>query len=376
MGNKKFVLVIDGGGSWGVLPAKFCEKLENSLGGEDFRLKDKIDLFVGTSTGALICSALNIGEGGETLGLKAQKVYEKYQTLISTAFTDNPNFDPLETIVKDIFQVYLDPQFTREGINQALQDVFPNTNFGRYNLSRTLEGWHKPLAIVSYQLNAENALKVFKSWRDEDQDTKIIDALIASSSVPSVHPPHKINNRFYADGGLLAEEPILIAVQCVYEILDSELEGADILRTPGGVALGRRKIFEEGDEIHFISLSTGSEDINFDFNDFDQAGQIYWAKRIAKVFLRGQHSINKMFCDVLENIVDKRKLSLKFHRFDYNIQKHLNEFYDNENDRIKKGTEKHWDDLLDVAAQTWFEKLDTDEELTRKFNNLVDLMRS
>ena len=372
MGNKKFVLVIDGGGAWGVLPAKICEKLENSLGGEDFRLKDKIDLFVGTSTGVLICSALNIGEGGETLGLKAQKVYEKYKTLISTAFTDNPKLDPFEGIVRDILKVYLDPQFTREGINRALQDVFPDTaSFGSYNLTTTLKGWHKPLAVVSYQLNSKDALKVFKSWREEDKDFKIIDALVASSSVPSVHPPHKIDNKFYADGGLLAEDPILIAVQCVYEIFNSKLKGADIEKTPGGVALKKKEIFEKGDEVHFISISTGSEDINFDFNDFDEAGQIYWAKRIAKVFLEGQHSINNMLYDVLENMAGKEKLSLKFHRFDYNIQKHLNEFYDDKNDRIKKGTEKNWD-LLNKAAEAWSEKLDTDGE----FNNLVNLMRN
>ena len=370
MGNKKFILVIDGGGAWGVLPAKFCQTLEDSLGGEDFRLKDKIDLFVGTSTGALICSALNIGEGGETLGLKAGEVYKKYETLISTAFTDNPNLDLFEGIVRDILKVYLDPQFTREGINKALQDVFPNTDFGTYNLATTLEGWHKPLAVVTYRLNNENALKVFKSWRDEDKDVKIIDALTASSSVPSVHPPHQISNQFYADGGLLAENPILIAVQCVYEILDSKLKGSDIEKTPGGVSLKKKQIFEEGDEVHFISISTGSEDIIFDFNDFDKAGQLYWAKRIAKVFLRGQHSMNNMLYNVLENMADKKRLSFKFHRFDYNIQKHLNDFYDDKNDRIKKGTEKKWK-LLDEAAEAWSNELETKDE----FRTLVNLMK-
>lgn len=379
MGNKKFVLVIDGGGSWGALPAKFCAKLENSLG-NGIRLKDKIDLFVGTSTGALICSALNIGRGGETLGLRADKIFSKYTDLIKTVFTENDNLSLPEQIFRIFTDVSLDPRYTSEGIRTAFEDVFSNNvvnTFGKYDLRRTLDNRYKPLAIVSYHLNAENKqnadnqlqpvnpLKVFKSWQAEDKDTKVIDALIASSSVPTVHRPQEFDNKFFIDGGLLAEDPILIAVQCVYEMLENKLLGSE---RDGGE---RKPIFEAGDEVHFISVGTGFEERKFDTTDLDVAGELFWAKRIAKVFLAGQHSINSMMYKVLEYMADNSKLSLNFHRFNYNIQSHLNneELISDDEKRFKKGAEKNWK-LLEAAANSWYTEL----EGNIKFNKLVGLM--
>ena len=56
----KKILAIDGGGMYGVVAAQACIQIEEAMGGKKF--KDIFNLFVGTSTGALICSTALMGD--------------------------------------------------------------------------------------------------------------------------------------------------------------------------------------------------------------------------------------------------------------------------------------------------------------------------
>ena len=99
-----------------------------------------------------------------------------------------------EKLVRVVANLFLDPYFTSEGRQKAFRDVFDdNLTFRSYELfAKTSANRLKLLAIVFYKLNADNPLKVFKSWKQEEKKFRIIDALIASSSVPSVHPLQNI----------------------------------------------------------------------------------------------------------------------------------------------------------------------------------------
>lgn len=80
----KRILSLDGGGTRGVMSVAFLERMETMLrerhgGGADFRLSDYFDLIGGTSTGAVIATAL-------ALGMSAAEVKQFYLKLVPFVF--------------------------------------------------------------------------------------------------------------------------------------------------------------------------------------------------------------------------------------------------------------------------------------------------
>jgi len=80
----KRILSLDGGGSRGVMSVAFLERMETMLrerygAGEEFRLSDYFDLIGGTSTGAVIATAL-------ALGMSAAEVKQFYLNLVPFVF--------------------------------------------------------------------------------------------------------------------------------------------------------------------------------------------------------------------------------------------------------------------------------------------------
>ena len=87
MESKKFkVLAIDGGGTRGILPAKFLAQLEKDLQekGMPGRIRDHVDLLCGTSTGGII--ALGLAQG-----IPAQELLDLYKKEAKTIFKYRPS---------------------------------------------------------------------------------------------------------------------------------------------------------------------------------------------------------------------------------------------------------------------------------------------
>jgi uncharacterized protein len=80
----KHVLVIDGGGLKGIIPALILQRLEEVAGWECY---DLFDLVVGTSTGAVIGGVLSCGVSAHVLA-------ELYCTKVPKLFTPRPWFNP------------------------------------------------------------------------------------------------------------------------------------------------------------------------------------------------------------------------------------------------------------------------------------------
>ena len=85
MAGRHRILALDGGGVRGALTAGLLETVEahlkaKSADPESFRLSDHFDLIAGTSTGAIIATAL-------ALGYSAKEVAELYRTLAPRVFT-------------------------------------------------------------------------------------------------------------------------------------------------------------------------------------------------------------------------------------------------------------------------------------------------
>lgn len=316
----KKILAIDGGGMYGVVAAQACIQIEEAMGGK--KLKDIFDLFVGTSTGALICSTAlkgNVPNSSEQ-GLKAEEIKQKYYDEKHNIFIKNPNNGEIGGVnlnapayIGRDRDVPLDirtarPENQRSGLalDGSLRRIL-----GKWRMAQLSN--HSELISISAYNVSKGETRFFRSWRNEDRDIYLHDAVAASSSGPTKHPMYEINGDCHADGGLFAEDPSLFA-------------------------LGDAMKLWPNDSYVIVSLGTGKKSISYDCNDIRQKDDIWWAKNISNIFLDGQHeSIEEVISKL-----DQKALWLKYFRF--NID--LDGITDENGDSIKRKRADEFDDVV------------------------------
>lgn len=173
------ILCLDGGGAKGYFTAYMLNKIEEEY---NIKINEYFDLIVGTSTGALIAGGLGadvpISEMVEIYLNENSKIFEKKKFNVGV-FSSIYSNDYLKNILK----------FKYKGLK--LKDC------------KT-----KIMITATDVINKDPIL--FKSW--EDTDISILDAVISSSSAPLYFDPHKLNEKYYSDGCLWANNPSLVAL--------------------------------------------------------------------------------------------------------------------------------------------------------------------
>jgi patatin-like phospholipase/acyl hydrolase len=168
----KKLLSIDGGGIFGAGVAAWLKILNR-----DF------DAFAGTSVGSIIASWLACGKSIDDL---------------------NAMF---ETCSKDMFKKPGFPQclnplrpakYTNEGAKKILDEVFG---------SLLIKDVPKPLFIVAWNYEKKKE-KIFS--QKYNSDVRVQDAVLASMSAPSYFPICELNGEQLGDGGVCANDPVLI----------------------------------------------------------------------------------------------------------------------------------------------------------------------
>lgn len=273
----KNILSIDGGGMYGVIPTEVCILIEKKLARQ---LKDIFDLFVGTSTGSLICSAALRGLlGAESFGMSAQEIMNVYLTRAEDIFgKDAKNRLQFDIPILNEGKY---PKYNRDGLMNVINEVFGGGSFAE------MEDTDK-LVVTTYNVTARSP-HLFTSW-GSDNKTLIKNAVMASSSVPQTHPLHKIDGSYYTDGGVFASNPALIAYS------EAKTRWSD-------------------EEIVLVSLGTGIpkyEDTGTPNDDIR-----WWLKNIFKIFLDGQE---ESVDNALTKIASQPANKLKYFRFDCEVE--------------------------------------------------------
>ena len=112
-----------------------------------------------------------------------------------------------------------------------------------------------------------SAPEFFKSWHDHEKGIRLVDAVVASSTVPTYHPMHEINGTCYVDGGLFATNPAMCALA------------------------EARKLWPDED-LYLVSLGTGYQPEERSCTKKQrQWGLIKWAQELPGVFLDGQYDM-------------------------------------------------------------------------------------
>lgn len=191
--NPYYVLSLDGGGVRGVFSAQLLAMLE-----EEFHFLQKVDLFVGTSTGSILACAL-------AHGISPREIVEFYRRN-----------------AKEIFK-------EKEGIYGYffMQSKYDSSNFkkileGIFHDEMRLKDLSKKVICVSFELRNP----VYDSWTPalidnfdpQNAKIKVVDAILRSTAAPTYFPSYQ----GFIDGGAVANNPSMMALA---RTLDSEGAG-------------------------------------------------------------------------------------------------------------------------------------------------------
>lgn len=254
----KKILSIDGGGLHGVVPLAVCIAIEERTGKQ---LKDIFDLFVGTSTGALISGAAlrGIVKDREELspkgfGIKAEDILQIYFDQAKNIFGEEAKSRLSFKI--PVLDVNKYPTYEAKGLKTVINNVFGGG--GVTKLGNT----EKLLSISSYDVSSRKP-HFFSSWKPEYKNLEIGDAVMASSSVPTTHPLHEIKGKKFTDGGVFASNPAMYAL------------------TEGLSLFGQEKLI-------LVSLGTGTPPKAREQQEPPEDTALWWLKNIFNIFLDGQ----------------------------------------------------------------------------------------
>ncbi|MET4175914.1 patatin-like phospholipase/acyl hydrolase [Bradyrhizobium sp. LA6.1] len=250
------ILSIDGGGIRGILPAAILTELEKRyLGGQS--AGSYFDLITGTSTGGIIALGLSIGK-------TAQSILDLY--------VDHGDkvFPPVRW---DIFKMRQRWRFLQalqhyryepEILEGLLKSVFEE---------KTLGEAERRLCVPSFDGFTE--VNVFKTphhldyrmdWKEQ-----LLTIAMATAAAPAYFPVYKNGGRFFADGGVWANNPVMIGL--VDALICYQLE--------------RR-------QVHILSLGTGDSEIRFSENQILHGGLIDWYEIISSAMhLQSQNATGR-----------------------------------------------------------------------------------
>ena len=198
------ILSLSGGGYLGLYTAAVLAEIEEQTGR---KMIDMFDLFAGTSIGGIIALGLAGGvaaaeirdafldNGEQIFGRSSPPTgIRKYLGYLGSAKAARYSASPLRTTIVRIL-----------GAETKIKDL------------------RRPIVVTAVNLT-KGGPKVFKTGHHArlmlDWRLNAVDVALATSAAPTYFPVHAIGDELFADGGLFANSPDLIAVHEAEEFLD------------------------------------------------------------------------------------------------------------------------------------------------------------
>lgn len=280
------ILSIDGGGIRGVIAAQLLKKIEeNRL--QNSSLYEHFDMFVGTSTGAVIAAAISTGK-------TAAKLVSLYQTKGSIIFPQRKRWEAHKRIGLIWEHGLSAPKYSDKGLKSVLGKELGGYQPTDSNTFGTIQKAGKRLLITSYDtINREKVL--FDSCKATFENVPLAKAATCSSAAPTFFPAQKFmhpdtdEELSLVDGGVVANNPATLAV-------------AEAL-----------KAGERLDNIQVVSIGTGDPTRTIPFRNVREWGLLEWAGPIIDVLFDGASDTNHY---VVQNLLSEASyLRLQFKLF-------------------------------------------------------------
>ncbi|MDN8247844.1 CBASS cGAMP-activated phospholipase [Acinetobacter baumannii] len=207
------VLSLNGGGVRGLFTISLLSELENIIeereGRTDVKIGEYFDLITGTSIGGILALGLASGKSARELQAtfknNAQKIFPahlfKWKKIL-TLFRPIYNSEPLREVVTSMI-----PE------NMRFNDLQRRVMVTSVNLSTGYPKFFKTPHNPMFTL---------------DGKLKLIDAAMATSAAPTYFKPHYCSdlNHYFADGGLVSNNPSFIGIREVLIDMQSDFPDA------------------------------------------------------------------------------------------------------------------------------------------------------
>jgi patatin-like phospholipase/acyl hydrolase len=210
------ILSIDGGGIRGVFPAAILAGLERTYAAGN-PVGSYFDLIAGTSTGGIL--ALGFGAGlsaGDLLDLYVRRGGEVFP-----AFPDHPR-GRLKAWLRDLLQ-YAHYTYNREALRRVLTETLGERLFGDSQVR---------LCIPAFE-GRHSEVFVFKTPHHPDYRTdrheRMVTVGLATAAAPTYFRPLEHGGYVLVDGGVWANNPVMLAVIEALTCFDIGRDQIDIL---------------------------------------------------------------------------------------------------------------------------------------------------
>ncbi|MGB0933751.1 MAG: patatin-like phospholipase family protein [Lishizhenia sp.] len=184
------ILSIDGGGIRGILPLLILQHIQSNLNhiNDTKSFTDWINLFAGTSTGAIISGALMLSDVNGNKKYTVNDILHLYKSRGKQIFNEALNLNtshpeyPLKFILEQNFG------------NSSIQDV------------------KKHFIFLSYDLNSQEPF-IFKDDMKWCKNLALSKVMMACSAIPGYFPPIELGEKVLADGMFTAKNPAMLALE-------------------------------------------------------------------------------------------------------------------------------------------------------------------
>ena len=340
----KKILVIDGGGMYGVVPLEVCIAIEERIGKP---LGEIFDLFVGTSTGAIISASAFVkvtysvnDDGQERLLAPPRLLWAKeimniyYYLGIGKIFSEAAKNDPIPGLDL-IFKLYDQPRYKNQYFEDAIKKVLGSRRkMGRLNIL-----YDAFISLSTYNVS-KGQTQFFRSW--VDSNVNLEDAVLASSVAPTYHSLHEVDGSYYIDGGVFAVNPAAYALK-------------------DGFDLCERGEWPDDSQFVIVSLGTGKKEPKFEPLEEPNPNKIsdlWWVTKLPNIVLDGQDEST----NALMKLLSKNNDRLDYFRFNVELDGIDNKKSD-ETDRV----------VLDKAREIMRDALD--DQLSANFNRMIEAIK-
>lgn len=249
------ILSLSGGGFFGLYTISILAELEQKYCSP---VALRFDLLAGTSVGGIIA----LGLAAEIPAATIQRAFERNGTAI---FSTRGAPSTRVGSAVDIFRSFFKPKYEAESLRQTIVElVGPTTCIGDLK--------HRVLIPA---VNLTKGLpQIFKTAHHPTFSTDLHLKVVATAAAPTYFPIAEVNDSLFADGGLYANSPDLLAIHEAEHFLG-----------------------QSQDDIHLLSIGTTTAQFSFAHAYGRQLGIWAWSRdqRLVNVILVSQqHSVNYM----------------------------------------------------------------------------------
>lgn len=253
------ILSLSGGGYLGLYTASILAALEESCGGPIAR---HFDLIAGTSVGGIIA----LGLANEVPAQDIKTAFEEEGTAI---FSERPAPTGRLASLIDLRRYWSKPKYDSSALK--------NTIFRIIGADTRIGDLKHPVIVPAVNLT-KGGPQIFKTPHHEDFQRDLhlraVDVALATSAAPTYFPIAEVDDALFADGGLYANSPDLLAVHEAEHFF--------------GRSVG---------EIRLLSIGTTTAQFSFAHAHGRQLGAFGWLReqRLVSVIIAAQqHSVDFM----------------------------------------------------------------------------------